>query len=272
MATNNLDSVPKDDRLESQSYGRKQQIGGSQIGEQTRMALKSYRSDPALSTVLTDTFLDRMATFGTTLALWGTRTNLTAQPEDPADIGFHIVDSLMPLILARSSSSVIERADERSESLQALSATFLRGRRVLDFGSGAGFPGLILACASEAHFTLAESRKKRASFLKVATAEMGLANVEVIATRLSATSVSPAFDAVVSRASGPPASFYQTAAHALIPGGLAILYSSPSQRLLLNTAKDCGLGGYQRFSYTVRRGRATVERSLAIWRKSEKVP
>ncbi len=45
-------------------------------------------------------FLDRIERLAAALATWGVRMNLTAEPEKPSEIAFHMVDSLAPLILA----------------------------------------------------------------------------------------------------------------------------------------------------------------------------
>ena len=53
-------------------------------------------------------------------------------------------------------------------------------KTVLDIGSGAGFPGLCLATMlPHVHFTLAERRQKKASFLRLTAAMMGLTNVTI---------------------------------------------------------------------------------------------
>src|SRR5271154_1836519 len=108
----------------------------------------------------------RIGIFAAELARWGARFNLTAAPDNPAELAFHILDSLMPLILAVG------------EPAGLLGESFAPGKRILDLGSGAGFPGLVLAAATEAEFVLVESRRKRASFLTTAIGAMGLANVE----------------------------------------------------------------------------------------------
>jgi 16S rRNA (guanine(527)-N(7))-methyltransferase RsmG len=55
----------------------------------------------------------------------------------------------------------------------------------IDVGSGAGFPGLVLAvCYPGATFTLLEPLKKRAGFLDVQVADLGLGNVAVDTRRL----------------------------------------------------------------------------------------
>ena len=88
--------------------------------------------------------------------------------------------------------------------LDSLTALVLReirpGERVADIGSGAGFPGLVLAVARpHASYTLVESNLKRAAFLREAAAALGLANVEVIPSRAE-TLARPAV--VVSAAGG----------------------------------------------------------------------
>lgn len=200
-------------------------------------------------------FLDRMTKFAETLAIWGARTNLTARPGDPEEVAFHIIDSLMPIAL------------ESEPAAYPLRAAFSRAARVLDVGSGAGFPGLVLASASAAGFTLVESRRKRASFLRTASAEMGLSNVAVEQKHLSPGDLNGDFDIAITRALGPPANFYSIAAAALVKGGTAILYANPTQRLDLPAAHSVGLGAEARVAYQVRRGQGVVSRLLVLWRK-----
>lgn len=200
-------------------------------------------------------FLDRMTKFAETLAVWGARTNLTAHPGDPAEVAFHIIDSLMPLVL------------ESEPAGYPLQATLSRAKRVLDVGSGAGFPGLVLASASAARFTLFEARRKRASFLRTASIEMGLSNVTVEHRHLSPADLNGDFDIAMTRALGRPADFYALAAAALVKGGTAILYANPTQRLDLPAARSVGLGDEARVPYQLRRGQSAVSRMLVSWRK-----
>ena len=209
----------------------------------------------SVAPLLRPVFLDRIERLAAALATWGARMNLTAEPEEPSEIAFHIVDSLAPLILASRDDGAF------------LSGTFSAGKRALDLGSGAGFPGLVLAAASEAHFTLAESRRKRASFLTVTASEMGLHNVTVEAAHVNALRVEPAFDVVTARAFGDSASVYRLAAAALKPGGFAILYANPSQRSRLEEAGASGLGECRRLAYEVERRDSIVNRILAVWRR-----
>lgn len=70
---------------------------------------------------------------------------------------------------------------------------------VLDIGSGAGFPGVPMAVfRPDCHFTLAESHRRKAAFLREATRD--LPNVVIAARR--AETLTASFDWVVSRAVG----------------------------------------------------------------------
>ncbi len=206
-------------------------------------------------------FLDRLGKFAELLARWGARMNLTARPDDPDEVAFHMTDSLM--------SAVIAGRTEPSP----LAGGFDPGRRVLDLGSGAGFPGLVLAAATTASFTLVESRRRRSSFLRVVIAEAGITNTTVENTTVEAARVHDLhrlhdFDVVTARAFGKPAEFYRIAAAALRPGGVAVLYANPSQQLALDTARTQGFSAYDRIAYQARRGGSSVSRMLAVWRKA----
>ena len=63
----------------------------------------------------------------------------------------------------------------------------------LDLGSGAGFPGLVLAaCRSEQQVTLVESRTKRIRWLERAAGELRLDNVTIAGSRLETLMTIPA--------------------------------------------------------------------------------
>ena len=71
---------------------------------------------------------------------------------------------------------------------------------LLDIGTGAGFPGMILALAlPDTEVTLAEPLAKRASFLQFIKADLELPNVKVIKKRVQEME-DEIFDVVTSRA------------------------------------------------------------------------
>ena len=250
-------------------------------------------------------FLGRLEVFAETLALWGSKLNLTSAPDDPAELAFHILDSLAPLILARSPlphdrplapepTGGAEQPGNEVERLigdparlgydpaRLLTGAFNRGIRVLDLGSGAGFPSLVLAAACDADFTLLEARRKRASFLMVAAAAMGLINVQVEArremtgrthpqslldaSRSESLTLDPVFDVVTARAFAEPKMVYRTASAALKPGGRAIIYISPAQESAIERVAGDLFDPPIFLSYDVSRGAVRVRHTIAISR------
>jgi len=75
-----------------------------------------------------------------------------------------------------------------------------KAKNLLDIGTGAGFPGMILAFGlPDTQVTLVEPLKKRASFLQFIKADLGLDNVRVVKKRVEDMD-SEIFDIVTSRA------------------------------------------------------------------------
>jgi 16S rRNA (guanine527-N7)-methyltransferase len=71
---------------------------------------------------------------------------------------------------------------------------------LMDIGTGAGFPGMILAFAlPETHITLVEPLTKRASFLQFIKADLGLKNVTVVKKRVEEMDAQ-IFELITSRA------------------------------------------------------------------------
>jgi 16S rRNA (guanine(527)-N(7))-methyltransferase RsmG len=78
------------------------------------------------------------------------------------------------------------------------------GEQWVDVGSGAGFPGLVLACCfPECSFTLLEPLRKRAGFLELQAADLGLINV-VVDPRRHEEIPDGTFDVAVARALAEP--------------------------------------------------------------------
>lgn len=77
----------------------------------------------------------------------------------------------------------------------------LNNRRLLDVGSGAGFPGIPLAIAHpDLKVTLLESNGKKVSFLKEVVKQLKLKNVEIIQGRAEELKMRENFDIVTARA------------------------------------------------------------------------
>jgi 16S rRNA (guanine527-N7)-methyltransferase len=101
-----------------------------------------------------------------------------------------------------------------------------RARRIADLGSGAGFPGLVLAAVlPEAEVALVEANKRKCAFLERAVAEMGLLNTVVVAERAEAWEGGLATrDAVTARALAPLAVLVEYAAPLLVAGGALVAW------------------------------------------------
>ena len=102
-------------------------------------------------------------------------------------------------------------------------APLIHGETVADIGSGGGLPGIPLAIVLPAcRFTLIESRRKRASFLRHAAATLALDNVEIAHSRAEA--VAPRqFGTVLARAVAPPAELLAIATPLVAAGGRLVL-------------------------------------------------
>jgi 16S rRNA (guanine527-N7)-methyltransferase len=118
-----------------------------------------------------------------------------------------------------------------AESLFGLELEPVRAaRRVADVGSGAGFPGLVLAIAlPQARVTLIEKRPKKCGFLRHAAAELELDNVEVVEGNVQKWSEGVgACDVVTSRKVGRLNTMVEWSAPLLAPGGALVLWPGRS--------------------------------------------
>jgi 16S rRNA (guanine527-N7)-methyltransferase len=135
--------------------------------------------------------------------------NLTAIRDRPGMLVKHLLDSL---------------------SVQP----FLRGLRVADVGTGAGFPGLPLAIVNpQRRFWLIEATGKKARFVAQTAQRLGCANVEVVAARAENYHPDRPFDTVVARALSSLADFAAHAAHLCAPEGrmLAMKGKRPEEEI-----------------------------------------
>jgi 16S rRNA (guanine527-N7)-methyltransferase len=97
----------------------------------------------------------------------------------------------------------------------------MTGSRVLDVGSGAGFPGIPFAVARpDLQVALLDSNHKKAAFLRQAVAELQLKNASVVCERVESWHAGEKFDFIISRAFAEIAEFAALTRHLLAPGGL----------------------------------------------------
>jgi 16S rRNA (guanine527-N7)-methyltransferase len=105
---------------------------------------------------------------------------------------------------------------------------FAGARRVLDAGTGAGFPGVPLSIAlPDVRFTLAESTQKKARFVDGAVELLHLPNVEVLAERAERIALAQRPDIITARAVAPLPRLLDLFAKPLKLGARLILYKGP---------------------------------------------
>ena len=113
------------------------------------------------------------------------------------------------------------------DSLLALAALPDDAVRVVDVGSGAGFPGLVWAqTRPELRMTLCESRGRRVAFLREVLRATGRRDVVVEARRAEELPVA-GFDAAVSRAVLPYPRWLALGARLVRPGGVVLALLGP---------------------------------------------
>lgn len=153
--------------------------------------------------------VDMLLGFLDLLEKWNAVYNLTAIRDRTQWVSHHLLDSL----------SV---------------AAYMPAGRILDVGTGAGFPGVPLAIVQPGrHFTLLDSSQKRTSFLAQTLAALGLRNADVVRARVEEFTPDVPFDAAVSRAFADLADFARLAGPLVRAGGslLAMKGLHPDEEL-----------------------------------------
>lgn len=124
--------------------------------------------------------------------------NLTAIRELPEMVTGHVLDSLAV-------------------------RPFLRGGRIVDIGSGAGFPGLPLAIAEpQRQFCLLDSNARKIAFIQHVAGQLGLGNVTAVQARAESFVAEQAFATVVARAVATIPQLIEWAGHLVDEAGIML--------------------------------------------------
>lgn len=199
--------------------------------------------------------LQKMASFFTFLLSENDKYNLTAIT-DPYEAALkHFIDSLFFL-------------------------EFLPPKaKIADVGSGAGFPGLVLALfASQSNFTLIESSHKKAEFLQEAIHLLSLSNCAVLNKRAEELGKDSAyretFDAVVARSVAPLNVLAEFCLPLVKVGGVFIAAKGPAFQSEIKEAEKAVLllGGKLRIIKEKRLPLLGHRRFLLLFHKAHPTP
>ena len=149
---------------------------------------------------ITQEQISLMAAHGAQLILWNKKINLTAIVDPLAMAEKHFIDSL------------------------AVQPFLGQEKRVMDMGTGAGFPSIPLKILNPwLDFVLVDSSRKKVNFLKHVIRTLGLKNIEAVHSRVEDLarddSHGNAYDAVISRAFAGLEKFVGFSLPLLKPGG-----------------------------------------------------
>ncbi|HEX3174850.1 MAG TPA: 16S rRNA (guanine(527)-N(7))-methyltransferase RsmG [Solirubrobacterales bacterium] len=147
-----------------------------------------------------------------------------------------------------SSVTELERAwrVHVEDSLTGLEFAALReARRIADIGSGAGFPGLVLAVAlPRAEVDLIESVGRKCDFMRRAIAAAAIGNARVLNTRseeLASGEQREVYDGTTARAVGRLSTLAELASPLLREGGVLVAWKGkrdPDEEAQLSRAAD----------------------------------
>ena len=159
---------------------------------------------------LDDAALERMARYHALLLDWNTRMDLTNVTDEDEMVARHYGDSLSVLALGLIPPDA----------------------RLIDVGTGAGFPGLPLAIARpDLRVTLLDALQKRCLFLQAVVEELALPNVQVLHARCEDAARGPlreAFDIATARAVAPLGVLAEYLTPFVRVGGLALCWKGPA--------------------------------------------
>lgn len=163
----------------------------------------------AFDLALDGTARDRLQTYGNLLIEWNEKINLTAITEPQAVVTKHFLDCLL---LFRHHTPAV-------------------GQSVIDVGTGAGFPGVVLLIARpDLKLTLLDSLQKRVRFLETLTDSLGL-SARTVHARAEEAGRDPAFREAFDLATARAVARLPVLCEYLLPfvrpGGLFIAMKGP---------------------------------------------
>ena len=152
----------------------------------------------SLNLSLSDHQIEQLLDFIKLIEKWNKAYNLTAIRDREAMVHLHLLDSLAIV-------------------------PFIEGKRVIDIGTGAGLPGIVLAIYfPEIEFMLLDSNAKKTRFVQQAILELKLNNVSVCHNRVEHYHPEKPFDTVITRAFAGLSDIVELTAHLLGKDGVLL--------------------------------------------------
>lgn len=159
-------------------------------------------------------FIENIEQYLSLLSKWNKTYNLTAINDKDSMFNLHILDSLAIL-------------------------PYIQGKKIIDIGTGAGLPGLIIAFANKnLSLTLLDSNGKKTRFLQEVKRVLKIENINIIQSRVEDYHPDINFDTVVSRAFSNIKNMQEWSQHLLAIDGiwLAMKGHSPDEELSVTTS------------------------------------
>ena len=182
------------------------------------LALALRRGAADLSLVLADAQLAQLLDYLALLQKWGKVYNLTAVREPGEMLTHHLLDSLAVVVPLRRQ---LERHGGEGGGL-----------RLLDVGSGAGLPGVVIAiCCPDLSVSCVDTVAKKAAFVQQVAVSLRLSNLRGVHARVE--KLTEQYDVITSRAFASLPDFVQWSGGALKQGGvwLAMKGKHPADEL-----------------------------------------
>lgn len=217
---------------------------------------------------LTETQLKQLRIFEENLIEWNRVMNLTAITEPDQIYGKHFLDSMTMVRIEKEAG--IPKTPDKKKPL-----------RIIDVGTGAGFPGLVLAILyPDLSVTLMDSLNKRISFLEDTVKKAKIMNVTCIHARAEELARNKEhreqYDLAVSRAVANLSTLSEYCLPFVKVGGSFVAYKSEKIEEELPAGEKALkiLGGKiaKKDDFTITEGGEEVRRSLVLIRKEKQTP
>lgn len=153
----------------------------------------------ALGLSLNDTQIAQLLGYHALIQKWNKVYNLTAIREPGEMLTHHLLDSLAVVapLRIRLAGLAYGRDGAGDTSDTSVSDKYLY--RLLDVGSGAGLPGLVIAiCCPDIHVTCVDAVAKKMAFVQQAATELKLSNLKALHARVE--TLTEKYDIISSRA------------------------------------------------------------------------